>query len=263
MLANRTAGEKRMIFMFVWVMVGVLYFHVRITGGLIPDLVNRIAYPDATAETQKVDHVIMPYQEARLSLDQELEQLKTEIASDQAIVTEMAATGNNAAKLAMLAAENEELATRLAAAQERDQRLGARLAHKEGAESQIAQLQSRVAQLAAKTGLKITGTRPVLSAEELGVVAPPVAARVSAPETRAVADAPVITDAQVETLLKTKALSCQKYSLEGNSVMLFVFLQQLKKLPWDVYVVNLNVSKEAGTDESPAGEPKMEMVLVY
>jgi len=42
-----------------------------------------------------------------------------------------------------------------------------------------------------------------------------------------------------------------------------VFLQQLKKLPWDVYVVNLDVLKESRTDATPAGEPKMEMVLVY
>jgi hypothetical protein len=45
--------------------------------------------------------------------------------------------------------------------------------------------------------------------------------------------------------------------------MLFVFLEQLKKLPWDVYVVNLDVLKEARTDAGSAGEPKMEMVLVY
>ena len=263
MLANRTAGEKRMIFMFVWVLVGVLYFHVRITGGLIPDMVNRIAYPDATAETRKVDHVIMPYQEARLALDQELEQLKTEINSDQAIVTEMAATGNNAAKLASLEAENKELESRLKAAEKSEERLGARLARKEGADSEIAQLQSQIAQLAAKTGLKITGTRPVLTAEELGVKAPPVAGVVSGPETQAVEDAPVITNVQVETLLKTRSLNCQRYTLEGNSVMLFVFLQQLKKMAWDVYVVNLDVFKEARTDDTPAGEPKMEMVLVY
>ena len=37
----------------------------------------------------------------------------------------------------------------------------------------------------------------------------------------------------------------------------------LKKMPWDVYVVNLDVFKEARTDDTPAGEPKMEMVLVY
>ena len=252
-----------MMFVFVWVMVGVLYFHVRITGGLIPNLVNRIAYPDATAETRKVDYVILPYQEARAALDQELEQLKTEIESDQSILTEMVATGNNAAKLATLQSENKELASRLDAAQEKEQRLGRRLARKEGADSEIAQLQSQVAQLAAKTGLKITGTRPVLTAEEVGVKSPLVAARGSDLETRAVKDAPVITELQVETLLKTNTLNCQKYTLEGNSVMLFVFLQQLKKLPWDVYVVNLNVSKDARTDETPAGEPKMEMVLVY
>ena len=263
MLANRTAGEKRMIFMFVWVIVGVLYFHVRITGGFLPDLINKLAYPDATPETRKVDHVIMPYREARLSLDQELEQLKAETASDQSIVTEMAATGNDAVKLMAIRTENEGLAARLAAAQESDQRLSARLVRKDGAEAQVAQLQSQVAQLAAKTGLKITGTRPVLTAEGLGVKEPPVAGAVSGPETQAAEDAPVITNVQIETLLKTRSLNCQRYTLEGNSVMLFVFLQQLKKLPWDVYVVNLDVLKESRTDETPAGEPKMEMVLVY
>ncbi len=105
--------------------------------------------------------------------------------------------------------------------------------------------------------------RPVLTAEELGVKSPPVAGVVRGPETQAVEDAPVITNVQVETLLKTRSLNCQRYTLEGNSVMLFVFLQQLKKMPWDVYVVNLDVFKEARTDDTPAAEPKMEMVLVY
>jgi hypothetical protein len=263
MLASRTAGEKRLIFMFVWVMVGVLYFHVRITGGFLPDLINKLVYPDATAETRKVDHVVMPYREARLALDQELDQLLAETASDQSIVTEMAATGNDAAKLMEIQAENEELAARFTAARESDQRLGARLVRKDGTEAQVAQLQSQVAQLAAKTGLKITGTRPVLTAEDMGVKAPPVAGGVGDPETRAVEDSPVITVAQLETLLNTGTLNCQRYTLEGNSVMLFVFLEQLKKLPWDVYVVNLDVLKEARTDAGSAGEPKMEMVLVY
>lgn len=260
MLANRTAGERRLVFMFIWVLVGVLYFHVRITGGLVPDLVNQLAYPNATPETRKVDHVIMPYREARLALDQELEQLKTEIASDQAIVTEMAASGNDAEKLAAQVAENRDLEQRMKAAAAAQQRLGLRLVRKAGAEAEVAQLQSQVAQLAAKTGLTITGTSPVVNAEALGLQ------EVGATEvesTRAVDASPVVTPDQFKTLLETRTLACQKYTLEGNSVMLFVFLQQLKKLPWDVYVLNLDISKEAGRDGKQAGSPRMEMVLVY
>jgi|GEM_PF-3936207 len=263
MLASRTAGERRLIFMFIWVLVGVLYFHVRITGGLVPDLVNRIAYPDATSETRKVDHVVMPYQEARLALDQELEQLQNEITSDQGIVTEMAATGNDGQRLAVRETENKELEQRLTVATDSQQRLGARLVRKSGAGAQVAQLQSQIAQLAAKTGLTITGTQPVVTPEALGVQEVSASGKVADDVTRAVDDSPVVTPGQVATLLNAKTLVCQKYSLEGNSVMLFVFLQQLKKLPWDVYVLNLDVIKEAGTDAKQAGSPRMEMVLVY
>jgi hypothetical protein len=140
------------------------------------------------------------------------------------------------------------------------QRLGLRLVRKAGAEAEVAQLQSQVAQLAAKTGLTITGTSPVVNAEALGLQ------EVSATEvelTRAVDASPVVTADQVKTLLDARKLACQKYTLEGNSVMLFIFLQQLKKLPWDVYVLNLDISKEAGRDGKQAGSPRMEMVLVY
>ena len=263
MLANRTAGEKRMIFIFFWVLVGVLYFHIRITGGLIPNLVNRIVYPDATPETRKEDRVIMPYQEARLALDQELEQLQSEIKADQSIVTEMAATGNNAQKLVALEAENKELNARMTAVQAKQQRLGARLVRTEGAETEVAQLQSQIAQLAAKTGLTITGTRPVETAAELGVAVTRSVGATLEVQTQAVNDSPVVTSAQVKTLLDAKRLNCQKYTLQGNSVMLFVFLQQLKKLPWDVYVLNLDISKEMGIDAKRTQTPRMEMVLVY
>ena len=42
MLSNKTKGEKRKMFLLLWIILGFAYYHVRFTGGIVVDLINKV-----------------------------------------------------------------------------------------------------------------------------------------------------------------------------------------------------------------------------
>ena len=106
MLKNRTTNEKRMFFILFWIVTGFLYYHVRIQGGVLPNLLNKLVYPDATAETIAVDNVIYPYREEQNDLQEKLDDEIQHVADDEQILLAAQATGNNEIRLRKLTAPN-------------------------------------------------------------------------------------------------------------------------------------------------------------
>ena len=76
MLSNKTKGEKRKMFLLLWIVICFGYYHVRFTGGIGIDLVNNIVVSDPGDPAIFADESIKSYLPHKESLEQELEESK-------------------------------------------------------------------------------------------------------------------------------------------------------------------------------------------
>ena len=55
MLSNKTKGEKRKMFLLLWIVIGFGYYHVRFTGGIGTDLINEfVVVSDPSSDINEV-----------------------------------------------------------------------------------------------------------------------------------------------------------------------------------------------------------------
>ena len=79
MLSNKTKGEKRKMFLLLWIVLGFAYYHVRFTGGMVVDLINNVVVSDPSDPTIFADESIKSYLPHKKSLEQELEDLVADL----------------------------------------------------------------------------------------------------------------------------------------------------------------------------------------
>ena len=85
MLSNKTKGEKRKMFLLLWIVIYFGYYHVRFTGGIVVDLVNNIVVSDPSDPAIFADESIKSYLPHKESLEQELEELIADTENDRAL----------------------------------------------------------------------------------------------------------------------------------------------------------------------------------
>ena len=64
------------------------YLHLRITGGVGADLINKLFAGNVTAESAALDSVIYPYQVQRRALEEEIEDLNQDIQQDRQFISD-------------------------------------------------------------------------------------------------------------------------------------------------------------------------------
>ena len=83
MLSNKTKGEKRKMFLLLWIVIYFGYYHVRFTGGIVVNLVNNIVVSDPSDPAIFADESIKSYLPHKESLEQELEELIADTENDR------------------------------------------------------------------------------------------------------------------------------------------------------------------------------------
>lgn len=263
MLKNRTTNEKRVFFLFFWVVAGFLYYHIRIQGGFMPDLLNNLFYPDATAETIDEDNVIYPYFEEQNNLQQKRDTEKQHVADDEQIILAAQATGNNEIKLTKLTAQTSELKQELSDLNQSLVTVTSGLIDKSIGTTDEARLLSQISQLAAKSGLIIAASNPVDSFENSNLYNA-LTRTISTIKSgqKAVFGSPVISENQSQILLESDMLTCRQYKIHGNPVLFYLFLQQISQLENSVFVLDIEINNLPNTLNSDSSK-NIDVMLVY
>jgi len=263
MLKNRTTNEKRIFFLLFWVVAGFLYYHIRIQGGFIPDILNNLIYPNATVETIAVDNVVYPYFEEQNDLQEQLDAEIQHIADDEQIILAAQATGNNELKLSKLTAQTSELKQEFADLNESLVTVTAGLIDKSIGTTDEAKLLSKISQIAAKSGLMIAASNPVDSFDNSNLFNP-LTRTISTIESgqKAVIGSPVISENQSQILLESDILTCRQYKIHGSPVLFYLFLQQISQLKNSVFVLDIEINNLPNTLNSDSAK-NIDMMLVY
>lgn len=72
MLSNKTKGEKRKMFLLLWIVIGFGYYHVRFTGGIGTDLINNFVVSDPSESLIFAEESIKAFFPHKESLEKEL-----------------------------------------------------------------------------------------------------------------------------------------------------------------------------------------------
>lgn len=263
MLKNRTTNEKRMFFLLFWIVAGFLYYHIRIQGGFLPDLLNNLVYPDATVETISVDNVIYPYREEQNDLQDKLDAEIQHVADDEQIILAAQATGNNEIRLRKLTTQTSDMEQELADLNESLVTVTAGLINKSIGTTDEAKLLSKISQLAAKSGLTIAASNPVDSFDNSNLFNT-LTRTISTIESgqQAVSGSPVISENQSKILLESDILTCRQYKINGNPVLFYLFLQQISQLGDAVFVLDIEINNLTKTMNNGSSK-NIDMMLVY
>ena len=264
MLSNKTKGEKRKMFLLLWIVVGFGYYHVRFTGGIGVDLINEFVVvsdpSDSIIFAEESIKAFIPHKE---SLEKELEELVSDTEGDREEAMKAIQLGGTQVKFDEVTAQADEVRVEVESKQNEYISATANLIDKADTSTEKAQLLSTISQLAARTGIELVETTPVNLFTDSSLRSRKNNKITTIPEGKqAVAGSPVISDEQAAEILSSELLTCQKYQFTGNPLLFYAFLKQLEVLKEDVYILDTGIGKSKNnTNNSP--QLIFTMMLVY
>jgi len=263
MLSNKTKGEKRKMFLLLWIVIGFGYYHVRFTGGIGTDLINNFVVSDPSESLIFAEESIKAFFPHKESLEKELEELEADTKVDEEEARKAIQLGGTQVKYAEVTAKADEVNIELESKQNEYILATANLIDKADTSTEKAQLLSTISQLAARTGIELVETTPVSLFTDTNLRSRKNNKITTIPEGKqAVAGSPVITDEQAAEILSSELLTCQQYKFTGNPLLFYAFLKQLEVLEEDVYILDTGIGKSKNnTDSSP--QLIFTMMLVY
>ena len=264
MLSNKTKGEKRKMFLLLWIVIGFGYYHVRFTGGIGTDLINEfVVVSDPSSDIIYEAESIKAFIPHKASLKKTLEDLEADTKVDQEEATKAKQLGGTQVKFDEVTAQAAEVSVEVESKQTEYILATANLIDKSDTSTEKAQLLSKISQLAARTGIELVETTPVTSFAETNLRSRENNKIATIPEGKqAVAGSPVVTDEQAAEILSSELLTCQQYQFTGSPLLFYVFLKQLEVLEEDVFILDTAISKSKNTtDNSP--QLIFTMMLVY
>lgn len=263
MLSNKTKGEKRKMFLLLWIVIYFGYYHVRFTGGIVIDLVNNIVVSDPSDPAILAEESVKSYLPLKESLEQELEELVADTENDQEEAMNAIQLGGTQTNLDTVTVQADEVSADLEFKQEKYVSFIAKLIDKSDTSTEEAQLLSSISKLAARTGIELVETTPVTTFSDTGIKNRENNSISTIPQgKRAVIGSPVVTDAQADEILSSELFTCRKYKFTGSPLLFYVFLKQLEALEQDVFILDTSITKsKSNNDDSP--QIVFTMMLVY
>ena len=225
MLSNKTKGEKRKMFLLLWIVIGFGYYHVRFTGGIGADLINNFVVvsdpSDSIIFAEESIKAFIPHKE---SLEKELEELVSDTEGDREEAMKAIQLGGTQVKYAEVTAKADEVSIELESKQNEYILATANLIDKADTSNKKAQLLSTISQLAARTGIELVETTPVSLFTDTNLRSRKNNKITTIPEGKqAVAGSPVITDEQAAEILSSELFTCQQYKFTGNPLLFCIF----------------------------------------
>ena len=263
MLSNKTKGEKRKMFLLLWIVLGFGYYHVRFTGGMVVDLINNVVVSEPGDPAVFADESVKSYLPHKESLEQELEDLVADTEGDREEAMKAIQLGGTQTNLDAVAVQADEVIAEVGVKQQKYVTFTANLIDKVDTSTEEAQLLSSISQLAARTGIELVETTPVNAFDGTSIKSRGSNSISTIPEgKRAVIGAPVLTDAQAAEILSSELLTCRKYKFTGSPLLFYVFLKQIEALEQDVFILDTGITKsKSSNDKSP--QLVFTMMLVY
>ena len=263
MLSNKTKGEKRKMFLLLWIVLGFGYYHVRFTGGMVVDLINNVVVSEPGDPAVFADESIKSYLPHKESLEQELEDLVADTEGDREEAMKAIQLGGTQTNLDAVAVQSDEVIAEVGVKQQKYVTFTANLIDKVDTSTEEAQLLSSISQLAARTGIELVETTPVNAFDGTSMKSRGSNSISTIPEgKRAVIGSPVLTDAQAAEILSSELFTCRKYKFTGSPLLFYVFLKQLDALEQDVFILDTGITKSKSNNEN-SPQLVFTMMLVY
>ncbi len=244
MLSNKSKGERRKMFMLLWLILGFLYYHIRITGGVGTDLINTIIVSEPGNDLifeEESFKALIPY---RQKLADELVTLQEDTTNDKQQAQDYISEGGTQANLDLVIQKANGIEEELVIVRQAYDGTMDLLIDKSDTSTAETQLLSTISQLAAQTGIEIVKTTPVTSFRQTDLYNASTNKISSIPEGKqAVAGSPVLTDDQAAHILESELFRCRQYEFTGSPVLFYVFLKQLEALEQDVFLLDVSISK--------------------
>ena len=263
MLSNKTKGEKRKMFLLLWIVLGFGYYHVRFTGGMVVDLINNVVVSEPGDPVVFAEESVKSYLPHKESLEQELEDLVADTEGDREEAMKAIQLGGTQTNLDAVAVQADEVIAEVVVKQQKYVTFTANLIDKADTSTEEAQLLSSISQLAARTGIELVETTPVTAFTDTSIKSRGSNRISTIPEGKqAVIGSPVVTDAQAAEILSSELLTCRKYKFTGSPLLFYVFLKQIDALEQDVFILDTGITKsKSSNDNSP--QLVFTMMLVY
>ena len=263
MLSNKTKGEKRKMFLLLWIVLGFGYYHVRFTGGMVVDLINNVVVSEPGDPAVFAEESIKSYLPHKESLEQELEDLVADTEGDREEAMKAIQLGGTQTNLDSVAVQADEVIAEVGVKQQKYVTFTANLIDKVDTSTEEAQLLSSISQLAARTGIELVETTPVNAFDGTSIKSRGSNSISTIPEgKRAVIGSPVLTDAQAAEILSSELFTCRKYKFTGSPLLFYVFLKQLDALEQDVFILDTGITKSKSNNEN-SPQLVFTMMLVY
>tara|TARA_B100000676_G_C18087307_1_gene856153 strand:+ start:745 stop:1530 length:786 start_codon:yes stop_codon:yes gene_type:complete len=261
-MPTRTTREKKMMGVFFVMLMLFGYLHLRITGGVGADLINKLFAGNVTAESAALDSVIYPYQVQRRALEEQIELLNEDIQQDRQFISDSGGVLALTETFKTRKGELTDAKSDLSLQKNLTTQLLSDLIPKSDTMEELTAMRSQIAQLAAALKLDILETTPVRNIEEIGIKPSISLTDQTGNPIRYIDGAPVITYEQAQQIHQLPEIQLYQYKLSGNAVSFFVFLESINDLPWSLYVVSMDVSIPESTSPN-ALIPEMQVVLAF
>ena len=263
MLSNKTKGEKRKMFLLLWIVLGFGYYHVRFTGGMVVDLINNVVVSEPGDPVVFAEESVKSYLPHKESLEQELEDLVADTEGDREEAMKAIQLGGTQTNLDAVVVQSDEVIAEVVVKQQKYVTFTANLIDKADTSTAEAQLLSSISQLAARTGIELVETTPVTAFTDTSIKSRGSNRISTIPEGKqAVIGSPVVPDAQAAEILSSELLTCRKYKFTGSPLLFYVFLKQIDALEQDVFILDTGITKsKSSNDNSP--QLVFTMMLVY
>ena len=263
MLSNKTKGEKRKMFLLFWLILGFAYYHVRFTGGIVVDLINKVVVSEPDDPIVFENESIKAFMPLKASLKQDLDALVSDTEGDKEEALKAINLGGTQTKFDEVTEQANLITAEVETKQQEYASLTANLIDKSDTSTAEAQLLSSISQLAARTGIELVETTPVKSFSNTNLLSKKNNSITTIPEGKqAVAGSPVVTDEQAREVLDSELLTCRSYKFTGSPLLFYIFSKQIEVLKQDVFILDTGISKARINNEN-SPQVVFTVLLVY
>lgn len=263
MLSNKTKGEKRKMFLLLWIILGFAYYHVRFTGGIVVDLINKVVVSEPDDPIVFENESIKSFIPLKASLKQDLDALVSDTEGDREEALKAINLGGTQTKFDEVTEQANLITAEVEAKQQEYASLTANLIDKSDTSTAEAQLLSSISQLAARTGIELVETTPVTTFSNTNLLSKNNNSITTIPEGKqAVAGSPVVTAEQAREVLDSELLTCRSYKFTGSPLLFYIFLKQIEVLKQDVFILDTGISKARINNEN-SPQVVFTVLLVY
>ena len=263
MLSNKTKGEKRKMFLLLWIILGFAYYHVRFTGGIVVDLINKVVVSEPDDPIVFENESIKSFIPLKASLKQDLDALVSDTEGDREEALKAINLGGTQTKFDEVTEQANLITAEVETKQQEYASLTANLIDKSDTSTAEAQLLSSISQLAARTGIELVETTPVTTFSNTNLLSKNNNSITTIPEGKqAVAGSPVVTDEQAREVLDSELLTCRSYKFTGSPLLFYIFLKQIEVLKQDVFILDTGISKARMNNEN-SPQVVFTLMLVY